>query len=357
MPGQLLTIARNTFTEAIRQPIFTVLVLLGMLALALNVSLAAYTFEDDNKILIDLGLSTVFLVGLFLAAFTATGVLAAEVESRTVLTVVSKPVARPLFVAGKLLGVAGAIALAFFVLSLVFAFTVRHGVLQTASHRLDMPVLTLTGGALVAAVAFAGLGNYLYRWVFTSTFIGSLAVTQSLAAAMLLLIDSNWRFQSPLATLAHPEADPSMAQIAIALVMVFQAVMILTAIAVAASTRLGQIMTLMICVGAFLLGLVSNSFSQWVDEELGVPRGTQVFETFAAIFTADAGLGQQALYLIAKLAYLVLPNLQFLWPADALTQGNPITLGHLAAVTAYAALYVGVVLAVAVALFQSREVG
>ena len=357
MPGQLLTIARNTFTEAIRQPIFTVLVLLGVIALGLNVSLAAYTFEDDNKILIDLGLSTVFLVGLFLAAFTATGVLAAEVESRTVLTVVSKPVARPLFVAGKLLGVAAAIALAFFILSLIFAFTVRHGVLQTASHSIDAPVLTLTSIALVAAVLIAALGNYLYRWIFTSTFIGTLALTQTLAAAVLLMIDANWRFQSPLAALAHPDADPPMTQIFIALVMVFQAVMILTAIAVATSTRLGQVMTLMICLGVFLLGLVSNSFSQWVDEELSVPRGTQVFETFAAIFTADAGLGQQALYLFAKLAYLVLPNLQFLWPADALTQGNPITLVHLAAVTAYTALYVGVILAIAVALFQSREVG
>ncbi|MEX0885864.1 MAG: ABC transporter permease subunit, partial [Phycisphaeraceae bacterium] len=120
MLGQLLTIAGNTFTEAIRQPIFTVLVLLGAVALGLNLQLAAYTFEDDTKILIDLGLSTVFLVGLFLAAFTATGVLASEVESKTVLTVVSKPVSRPLFVVGKFLGVAGAIGVALYVLSHIF---------------------------------------------------------------------------------------------------------------------------------------------------------------------------------------------------------------------------------------------
>ncbi|MEX2543669.1 MAG: ABC transporter permease subunit [Phycisphaeraceae bacterium] len=357
MLGQLLTIAGNTFTEAIRQPIFTVLVLLGAVALGLNLQLAAYTFEDDTKILIDLGLSTVFLVGLFLAAFTATGVLASEVESKTVLTVVSKPVSRPLFVVGKFLGVAGAIGVAFYVLSLIFTFTVRHGVMQIASQSADTPVITFTLVALLAAAVIAGAGNYLYQWVFTSTFIGTLACTQTLAALLLLVVGPTWQFQHPLMTLIHPAADPPLIEVIIGLVLVFQAVLILTAIAIAASTRLGQVMTLMVCIGAFLLGLVSNSFSAWVDLQLNVPRGTDVFDSLGAIFRADVSLGQQLLYLVAKLAYLVLPNLQFLWPADALTQGSTITLGHVGIVTVYALLYIGVVLGLAIALFQTREVG
>ena len=61
--------------------------------------------------LIDIGMATVFVAGGLLAAFVATGVLTREIENKTALTVISKPVGRPLFVLGKFLGVAGALIL------------------------------------------------------------------------------------------------------------------------------------------------------------------------------------------------------------------------------------------------------
>jgi ABC-type transport system involved in multi-copper enzyme maturation permease subunit len=108
----VLSIARNGFLESIRQPVFVVLLLGGTLAMVLNVNLAAFTLEDDNKLLIDLGLSTLFIAGLLLAAFTATSVLSREIENKTVLTVVSKPVTRAAVIVGKFLGVAVALAVA-----------------------------------------------------------------------------------------------------------------------------------------------------------------------------------------------------------------------------------------------------
>jgi ABC-2 type transport system permease protein len=142
----LLAIARNAFLESIRQPIFAVLLIVGILAMVLNVNLAAFTLEDDNKLLIDLGLSTLFLAGLLLAAFTATGVLTREIENKTVLTVVSKPVPRAAVVAGKYLGVAGAITLAYWVLAVVFLLAVRHRVQAGVrmDETFDLPVLVFS---------------------------------------------------------------------------------------------------------------------------------------------------------------------------------------------------------------------
>ncbi|MFA9478159.1 ABC-2 transporter permease [Phycisphaerales bacterium AB-hyl4] len=358
MFAQLLAIAQNTFTESIRQPIYVVLILLGSLGLVLNPSLAAYTLETgggDNKLLIDLGLSTVFVVGLFLAAFTATSVLSEEVENRTVLTVVSKPVSRALFVVGKYAGVAAAIAVAFYLLSVVFALTVRHRVLQTAADSLDMPVITFgVFGALAALLVAAG-GNYLYRWVFTSTFVSCLVVTMTFAWMVVAVMNKDWHLQSPLTEFTIREGE--LTQVLVGLVLIFQAVLILTAIAIAASTRLGQIMTLLVCVGAFLLGLVSNSLSQWANYRLSLPLGLGPAESLAAIFAADASFGHQLLYAMAKVIYLIAPNLQFLWPADAISLGNPFTVEHIAIVSGYSALYIVAVLGVAVALFQTREVG
>ena len=68
---KLLAISRNTFLESVRQPILSVLILMAALALVLNPSVAAYTLDDDNKLLIDLGLSTLLLAGLLMAGLVA----------------------------------------------------------------------------------------------------------------------------------------------------------------------------------------------------------------------------------------------------------------------------------------------
>ena len=55
--------------------------------------------------------------------------------------------------------------------------------------------------------------------------------------------------------------------------------------------------------------------------------------------------------------HAVLPNLQIFWMADALTQGHAISNGYVCYATGYAVVYTVAVLSVAVALFQTREVG
>lgn len=321
MLQQLLTITRNTFTESIRQPIFAVVVMVTTIVLVLSPSLAAYTFENDTKMMIDMGLSSLFVAGLLLAVFTATGSLSTEIENRTVLTVVSKPVPRPLFVLGKFLGVSSAMAMATWILIIIFLLTVRHGVMQTARDSFDGPVLTFGILAGLLALVGAGLANYFYQWVFTSTFVIALSMLETLAWGLVLLISKDWQFQSPMTNLDG--------QLLMTLLMLFEALIILTAIALAASTRLGQTMTLMVCFGVFFMGLVSH----WI-------------------------IGHFVQSSILKTVFLALiPNLQYLWHADTLTQGLLIEPSHLLLVSGYSFVYLVTILSIAIALFQTREVG
>lgn len=330
----VFAVARNAFLESIRQPVFVVLLVVGILALVLNVNLAAFAFEDDNKLLIDLGLSTLFIVGILLAAFNATGVLSKEIESKTVLTVVSKPVSRAALVVGKYLGVAAAIAIGFWVLAAVFLLAVRHRVQAGVrmEDTFDMPVLvfSLLFGGL--ALLVAGLANYLYRRPFPSVFTLALAVAMAATVGIVWCISREWTFQNPLT-----EWDP---QLMMALGLVFEAVLVLAAVAIAASTRLGQVPTLVVCFGVFLVGLVSEYF-------LGTIVGAQ---------TAEGGRSPLA-RLVAWPLYAAIPNLQFFWSADALTQGHPMTAVYFGAVSLYAALVIGAVISLAVLLFQGRDVG
>ena len=320
---QVLTIARNTFVESIRQPVFIVLIVVGTIMLVLNVPMMAYTLEDDTKMLIDVGFSTLFVVGLLLAAFTATGVLSREVENKTVLTVVSKPVARPLFVIGKFVGVSASIMVAYWILAIIFLLTARHEVMQTARDRIDVPVVLFGGGAVLLAVCIAALANYFYRRVFASTLVGCLTVLISIAWGLVLVVNKEWQFQSPA-------ADLNVQQL-IGLLLVFELLLIITAVAVAASTRLGQVMTLLICAGVFLIGLVS---------EYVLGRWANANES----------------WLIDTL-YGIAPNFQLAWPADALTQEHAFTSSYVALVSGHSVLYVLAVLSLAIALFQTRELG
>ncbi len=319
----LFTIARNAFLESIRQPIHAVIVSAAVLALVFNVNVAGYTLEDDNKLLIDLGLSTLFIAGLLMAAFTATSVLAREIDNKTVITVVSKPVARPFVVLGKFCGVVGATALAYWLLGVVFLLSVRHRVQSSVREEdiFDGPVIAFGLAAIVLTCLISGLANYLYRWPFPSTFSLTGAFLATVALGIVSCISRTWRLQSPVAGF-----DP---QLALAMVLVFEAVVVLTAIAIAASTRLGQIPTLLVCVGVFLVGLVGE------------------------YFLSLAVAGRNWMRPVAA----VVPNLQFFWPADALSQGSTITGGYLGLVTLYAACLIGAVMSLAVILFQTRDVG
>jgi len=326
----VFTIARNAFLESIRQPVFAVLLVGGMLALVLNVSLAAFTLEDDNKILIDLGLSTLFVCGLLMAAFTATSVLSREIDNRTVVTVVSKPVPRPAVVVGKYLGVAAALAAGFWSLAAVFLLTVRHRVPDggATDASFDGPVLTFGLIGTLAATLVAASANYLRGRPFASVFVAAQAIATSAAVVAAWSLDKGWRPQSPLV-----EWNP---QVMFAVGLVFEAVLVLAAVAIAASTRLGQTMTLLICVAVFLGGLVSEYF-------------------LGTIVAGDGAAGWPRW--LAWPAYAAVPNLQFFWSADALTQGQPLGAAHVGRVSLYAAAMIAALVSLAVLLFQERDVG
>lgn len=321
MLQQLWAISQNTYKESIRQPIFVVLLLMVSGLLGLAPTFTAYTLDDDNKLLIDLGLSTIFLGGLFLAAFTTAGVLDREIRNRTVVTMLSKPVARPLFIIAKYIGVFAAMATAHWIWSAAFLLAVQHGVLMRASDVLDQPVLTFGLGAAAFALLLALWANYFRGKLFATWLTFSLAPLLTVAYFAALCFDREWH--------AHSPSLEFNGQLLIALLLVLEGLAILSAVAVAASTRLGQLMTLLTCTIFLGLGLTAD----------------YLYQSYASL----SGL--------AHALILLVPNFQFLWLADAVTEENPVNLGYVAMVTLYTFFYVVAGLGVAVALFQTRDVG
>ncbi|MBL9031427.1 MAG: ABC transporter permease [Phycisphaerae bacterium] len=255
---QVFSIARNAFVEAIRQPIFFVLLLIcGLLQVFLTWSTGfsmGYTdtaeVSADNKFLLDMGLATVFVCGMLLAAFLATAVVSREIENKTVLTVVSKPIPRPLLIIGKFIGVAGTILIAVVLMVLFLLMAIRHGVMSNASDDLDGPVLLFTFLALGLALGVALWTNFFYGWYFTQTSVIVMLPAMLVAYGLVLLINKEWHWQPPTVDLKP--------QIMFACAAVAMALLVLTSLATAVSTRLGQVMTIVVCAGSFLFGLLTN---------------------------------------------------------------------------------------------------
>lgn len=377
MIAQIFAIARNTFFESLRQPITLVVVAAAALLLVLSNPLAAFTMGDDQRMLIDLGLATIFLAGAVLAAFLATNVLGREIVNRTALTVISKPVSRPVFILGKYLGVLGGLLLACLALTLVFMLVEMHAVLQTVRDPIHVPVILFGVGGGLLAVFAAVWCNYFYGMAFTSTVI-FLSVPILLVAYVLSL-----NFEPDFGR--QPMMESFKGNTWLAVIALGTCVAMLAAIAVAVSTRLGQVMTLAVTVGLFVLGLLSDWIfgrmlrrmeSDWLARasEAGLTNETDVTtvierttgelsEKLSIIEQATVPLTDMASsseifgWGLLKAGYAVLPNFQVLWLSDAVTQDIVIPAGFLARSVGYGLLYALAALAVGVLLFQRRDLG
>ncbi len=259
MLSTTLAIARNAFVESIRQPVFLGLVVLSGVLQVFNTWATGFSMAyrntpgevtGDNKLLFDIGLATVFVCGLLIAAFTSTSVISREIENKTILTVVSKPVGRARVILGKYLGVASAMALAIVVMLVFLMLGIRHGVMSTAADDLDMPVIVFGFGAVFLSIFLASVANYLYGWSFAQTAFVAMLPLSLAAYALVLFLGKEWEWQ-PLSTDFKP-------QILLACLTLSMALLVVAAIATAVSTRLGQVMTIVVCAGVFVLGLMSN---------------------------------------------------------------------------------------------------
>lgn len=318
---RLLAISKNTFIETLRQPIYTIIIIFALLLMILAPAISMYTLDEDIMLLRELGLSTLFLAGLFISVFASTGAITEEIESGTITTILSKPISRPTFVAGKFLGISMAVGLAHLLITMVFLMVIRHGVLESASDEVDWTVISAAGFAILATFIITAFLNYTYDLNFTST--GVVLATTFIGFGLLFLffVDREWKF--------NPAGNGFMQFDIMASGLLLLALFALVALAILFSTRFNEVLTLTFCVGIFLLGLISDwVFGRFADEHIW-----------------------------AKIGYLLTPNLQFFWVSDAIYETGYVPANYLLMAISYSTLYTVGILALAVAFFQRRQVG
>ena len=120
MAPKVAAIALSTFKTEVSQPLFLLVVGIGMVFVVLSIFIPYNTFGEDIKLYKDSGLTLIRVLAIFTAIWAASKSVAEEIEGRTALTVLSKPVGRRQFILGKFTGISLAILLLFVVVGLWF---------------------------------------------------------------------------------------------------------------------------------------------------------------------------------------------------------------------------------------------
>ena len=105
---QIGAIARVTYYEALLQPFTYIILIFGICAIGVAARLGFFTYNEDFKMYRDVASSFVFLFALPVMVFAATRVIDEEIENRTMLTLMSKPVSPHASRAGQIPGRAAA---------------------------------------------------------------------------------------------------------------------------------------------------------------------------------------------------------------------------------------------------------
>lgn len=310
-------------SEAVRQPQTLLLTLVLTVGCFVTPLVFMHNFGEEGQMARNTGLALHFFLGMFTAVTAAAGALSREMQSGTAATVLSKPVSRDTVFLAKFIGVAAMVII--FSVTACGSTLISHRIAERFFDRRDlfgyfkdvhMAVIALA--AVLCAMIIAGIINYRTRKPFASRAFLLILAALLIAIAASGFLDEVGRFK-PYAL----RMDPAIAGVSLLLTM---ALLIITAIALSLSTRFTPATTLAICSALFLAGLGSDYF-----------------------FGSHPGI-------VFKIAYVVFPNWQHFWLADALNNGGRIPLLYLLHAAAYTFCYTVAVLAAGVWSFRRVDV-
>lgn len=100
----ILILAKNTFREIIRDRILYGLVVFALILVGISLALGQLSFAEQARISANFGLTGAHLSAILLAIFVGSTLVSKEIDKKTVLTLLARPISRLNFILGKALG-------------------------------------------------------------------------------------------------------------------------------------------------------------------------------------------------------------------------------------------------------------
>jgi ABC-type transport system involved in multi-copper enzyme maturation permease subunit len=166
--GRIFVMATNVFREVIRDRILYIIGFYALLMVVVMLLLPQIAATTEDKIFLDFGLAAMSILGLIVAVFVGTGLVSKEIEKRTVLSLIAKPISRAEFIIAKHLGLSSVLALLVAVMTVIYLALLQfQGITYSLLSILLAAVFLFLQLSLITAFALA-LG------VFTSSVLATL---------------------------------------------------------------------------------------------------------------------------------------------------------------------------------------
>jgi ABC-type transport system involved in multi-copper enzyme maturation permease subunit len=292
-------VALAAFQEGVRQPMFWMLTIVGSGVMVISVFIPYFTFGEDLKMVKELCYAFTMLGPAIFGVAAACTSVTEEIEGRTAVTLMSKPISRRQFLLGKFTGITLA------------------GLLMTA----------LMGWVLVWVVVYK-------NWYDSFSPVNQVDTTDP--AWVLSLVES---------TLPDTTAGELIRGLGVwthdaitalpGLIIGFCQVAVLTAVAVALATRIPMVVNLTMCLLVYLLGHLTP------------------------IMTEVTRVEYKLVYFVAQLFETLLPGLDLFDVGSSIIRDqplDPVSYGvYTFHVAVYALMYTTIALLVGLILFEDRD--
>lgn len=163
-----ITIAKNTFKEAIRDRIFYGILGFAILFIILDLFFAGVA-SGDMVMIRSFGLAGIYIFGLIITIFLGSSIIHKEIDRKTLYFVLSKPVSRRDVILGKFLGLFFAVALTVILMTIVY-----------------LGVILLEGGF----IDILALQAIFLQIMELGLFVALLVFFSSLASPMIAIVSS-----------------------------------------------------------------------------------------------------------------------------------------------------------------------
>lgn len=309
-------VALAAFREAVRQPLFWLLAGGGAFLMVVWMILPYFTFGDDFKMMKQLDFDTVMLFGTLFVVITAALSIGEEIEGRTAITVLSKPLSRRQFLLGKFAGILLAGLLLTVLLGWWLAWCLYLKPIidpnEEASDPLQtqlLPSLQNLAGTLAATGEVSYFLQGAARW-----FADSLSVLPGLLVG-------------------------------------FGQVMLFLGVASALATRLPLVVNLGVCLALFFLGNLAPILLQ---------TARRLEQQYQRDHPGSTSATLELVQFTARLLDTVLPALEYFGIGPAIIRDRPLPLGpylvHVGLTTGYSIFYTAIALLLGLILFEDRDV-
>lgn len=163
-------IALNTFREATRNRVLYVLVLFAVGLMGFSIVLGELSLHEDVRVIKDIGLAGISIVGLVIALFLGVNLLSKELDRKTVFFVIPKPLHRHEFLLGKYLGMVVMLGVLVVLMASILAavLATQGGTHDVALVRAEVLVLLELWLVVAVAMLFSSFSSPYLSAMFTA---------------------------------------------------------------------------------------------------------------------------------------------------------------------------------------------